>query len=316
MNSNLYSQISSNQDKARNKIKDFILQNLIFIVLIFNIALEIVSKLYRVGFKNPFSVEFFLELSVSITTSMICYICFIPFGKSDEKKNNPQYEKNTNLWSALSETVRNGFNKLFHFFCIEQLDAEREDKRRAIIGNNTLISFDDYLEKYRGKSKADIESLVESGELSKNEAKAINKANGNTFINYVKVRPINPIIILSGVKKMQINDAGRADKSYTANWLLSRPIVIFIINVLINAITTSFVGSWQNAIFDMLLAVLTVVLASVCGYSAGVTSVRKDNEKTKSRILFLSLFTEKHSIKVHNLVQNEAKIRQETSKSL
>lgn len=314
MDSNIFSTVTTGQEKAKNKVKEFILQNLIFIVLIFNIVLEIVSKLYRIGFKNPFSVEFFLELSVSITTSMICYICFIPFGKSDEKKNNPSFFSNIDLWGELSDAVRNGFNNLFRLFCIEQLEIEREDKRRALIGNNTLISYEDYMEKYRGKSKKQINDLVLSGELSSNEAKAINQANGNSRINYVKVKPINPVIILSGVKKTQINDAGRVDSSYTISWLFSRPFVIFITNALINAITTYFIGSWQNAIFDMLLSVLMVILASACGYSAGVTSIRKENDKVKSRILFLSLFTEKHSIKmpikVHNSAPKQAQISQ------
>lgn len=298
MDGNVYSSIRQGQDRAYNKLKDFVLQNLIFIVLIFNIVLEIVSKLYRIGFRNPFSIEFLLEMSVSITTSMICYICFIPFGKNDEKKNNPSFATNITLWGKMSDIVRNGCNKLFRAFCIEQLEVEREDKRRAIIGNNTLISFDDYEAEYKGKNKAYIKSLVQEGRLTKKEAKAINQANGNGIVNRIKVKPINPVIILSGVKKTQINDAGRVDNSYTVNWLFSRPFVIFITNALISSITTSFIGSWQNAIFDMLLSVLMVIVASVCGYSAGVTAIRRENDKVKSRILFLSLFVEKHGINV------------------
>lgn len=298
MDKNIYSQISSNQDRVKNKIRDFIYQNLIFVVLFFNISLEIVSKLYRVGFKNPFSIEFFLELSVSITTSMICYITFIPFGRHDERSKHPSFIENVTLWGKLSETVRNGHNNLFRLFCQEQVDAEREDKRRAIIGNNTLISYDEYISKYRGLSREEIKNLFKTGEICKKEAKAINKANGNTFINAIKVRPINPIIILSGVKRMQINDAGRSNYSYTLNWIFSRPIMIFVINALINSITTSFVGSWQNAVLDMLLSVLTVVLASVCGFSVGANSARYENDVTKSRILFLSLFAEQKNIVV------------------
>lgn len=297
MDSNVYSKLNDGRESITNKIKYFIVRNLIFIVLLFNIALEIVSKLYRVGFKNPFSVEFFLELAVSTTTTMICYICFIPLGKNEEKKQNPSFSQNLTLWGKLSDSVRNGFNDLFRLFCIEQLEIERQDKRRAIIGNNTLISFTDYEKKYKGESKAEILKLVKSGELTKKEARAINKANGNYFINHIKVKPINPVIILSGVKSRQINDAGRTDSAYTANWLISRPFVIFATNAVLNAITTSFIGGWQNAIFDMFLSVLMIVMASVCGYSAGVTSIRKDNDKVKSRILFLSLFAEKNGLK-------------------
>lgn len=300
MDNNIYSRVTEGQDKVITKFKDFIVRNLMFIVLLFNIALEIVSKLYRVGFKNPFSAEFFLELAVSTTTTMICYICFIPLGKSEEKKNNPSFSQNLTLWGKLSDTVRNGFNDLFRAFCIEQIEIERDDKRRAIIGNNTLISFDTYEKEYKGKSKKEIAKLLADGKLTERETNAINKANGNTIINYTKVKPINPVIILSGVRKMQINDAGRSDNKYTANWLISRPFVIFATNSVLNAITTSFIGGWQNAIFDMFLSVLMIVVASVFGYSAGVTSIRKDNDKVKSRILFLSLFIEKNKIPVKN----------------
>ncbi len=300
MESNAYSKINEGTTSVVNKFKDFFMRNLLIIVLLFNIALEIVSKLYRIGFSNPFSVEFFLELAITTTTSMICYICFIPFGKADEKKNNPSFSQNLTLWGKLSDIVRNGYNELFRAFCVEQLEVEREDKRRAIIGNNTLISFSIYEEKYKGLSKAEISALVKSGEITKKEAKAINQANGNSFVNLVKVRPINPVIILSGVKKMQINDAGRTDSAYTINWLISRPFIIFATNAILSAITTSFIGGWQNAILDMFLSVLMILLASICGYSVGVNSIRRDNDIVKSRILFISLFTEKNRISVKN----------------
>ena len=300
MESNAYSRINEGTTSVVNKFKDFFMRNLLIIVLLFNIALEIVSKLYRIGFSNPFSVEFFLELAITTTTSMICYICFIPFGKADEKKNNPSFSQNLTLWGKLSDIVRNGYNELFRTFCVEQLEVEREDKRRAIIGNNTLISFSIYEEKYKGLSKAEISALVKSGEITKKEAKAINQANGNGFVNLVKVRPINPVIILSGVKKMQINDAGRTDSAYTINWLISRPFIIFATNAILSAITTSFIGGWQNAILDMFLSVLMILLASICGYGVGVNSIRRDNDIVKSRILFISLFTEKNRISVKN----------------
>jgi hypothetical protein len=295
-------QLGENQRRVTGKIKDFIVQNLIFLVLIFNIALEIASKLYRVGFQNPFTIEFFLELSISITTSMICYISFIPFGKSEEKKQNSSYYKNIDFWGVLSDMVRTGHNNLFREFCLSQVDVEREEKRRAIIGNATIIPFETYVSEYMGKSRKYIINLCKSGMLTRKESRAINKANGNNLFSFlynpIKVKPINPVIILSGVRRTQINDAGRSDRSYTANWLISRPFIIFATNAIFNAITTSFIGNWQNAVFDMFLSVLLVIMASICGYSAGVTSIRKENDKVKNRILFLSLFSEKNGLKI------------------
>ena len=311
MDNQLYATINTSQERVKSRIKDFIMQNLIFIVLFFNIVLNIVSKLYNIGFQNPFSVEFFLNLSVSIATSMLTYALFIPFGKNNEKLANPSYKANVSFWGELSDLVRSGYNSLFGAFCKAQLDVEREDKKRAIICNNTLISYEEYLENYKGKTKLYIKTLVNQGKLTRKEARAINRANGNAFFNHTKVRPINPVLILSGVRKSQLNDCGRADGSYAMNRLFSRPFVIFATNVLINTITTSFAGGAANAIFDMFLSVLLIVMASVCGYSTGVTSVRRDNDNIKNRILFLSLFCEKNDLK---LPKNGSKINTESTK--
>ncbi len=298
---NLYQRVNEGQNTAINTIKNAVQKYLIFIVLGFNVILNVLSKFYALGLKNPFSAEFFLELAINLTTTMICYICFIPFGSNDEKKRTTIYKQNISLWSTLTETVRVGFLDLFRKFCEEQVNSERDEVKRLILGNNTITQFDDYKAKYEGKSKEEIELLRKNGEITKQEEKAINRANGYGWFNPTKIKPINPVIILSGVHKQKINDAGRTDNAYVARWLTIRPLIIFVTTAVINAITTSFIGTGANAILSMLLSVLTIVVSSVCGYSAGVTSVKKNDEKVKSRILFLSLFFEKNGIEVKSL---------------
>lgn len=296
MDIDIYSKVSTQKNEFLQKIKYNIQNYLIFIVLIFNIALEIVAQLYKIGFVNPFTVEFFLELAVSLTTTMVTYICFFPLGVQQEHLN-PLYKTNLTLWGSLTDKVRNAYNDDFRSFCFAQVEEERDEKRRLIIGNNTMISFDEYLEKYKLIDKKTLKALYKNNQLSKIEYKSIKKANGFTFINRVKVKPINPVIILSGVNKMTINDAGRTNNGYAARWIISRPFIIFVTNAIINAISTTFIGAGQNAILDMFLSVLSIILASVLGYSAGVTSAKKDNDKVKSRIMFLSLFCEKNGVK-------------------
>ena len=298
MDKDLYGKIDTQKNVFIEKIKNNIQTYLIFLVLLFNIALEIVSQLYTIGFVNPFTIEFFLDLAVSLTTTMICYMCFIPFGVAQERKA-PQYSQNLTLWGRLTDTIRGNYNEAFRLFCHSQVEEERNDKRRMIIGNNTMISYEEYEEKYKGLDRARLKAVYKSGEISKIEYKAIRKANGFTLFKYTKVRPINPIIILSGVNKMNINDAGRTNNAYATKWLVSRPFIIFITSAIINAISTTFIGAGKNAIFDMFLSVLLIIMASICGYSAGVTSAKKDNEKVKSRIMFLSLFCEKNGVKTH-----------------
>ena len=302
--SNLYAEVSTSKNNIVEKSKRLVQKYLIYIVLLFNIALQVVSKLYQIGLTNPFTIEFCLELIISTITTMICYFCFIPFGKADEKKRNPSIDKNIETWTGLTEKVRKGFNDAFRIFCFEQVEYERKEARELILGNNTLISYDAYVQKYLGKDKAQIKKLVEKGEISKREAKAINRANGYGLFNPTKIKPINPIIILSGVKKQTMNDAGRADSSYIAKWLAKRPLMIFASTTAINAISTTFIGS-ENCILEMLLAVLTIIIASICGYSAGQEDVKEQNDRVMSRILFLSLFEEKKMQIVKSIEQQK-----------
>ena len=302
--SNLFAEVNESKNNIVEKSKRLVQKYLIYIVLLFNIALQVVSKLYQIGLTNPFTVEFCLELIISTITSMICYFSLIPFGKVDEKKRNPSIDENIKTWTGLTEKVRKGFNDAFRIFCFEQVEYERKEARELILGNNTLISYDAYVQKYLGKDKAEIKKLVEKGEISKREAKAINRANGYGLFNPTKIKPINPIIILSGVKKQTMNDAGRTSSSYITKWLAKRPLMIFASTTAINAISTTFIGS-ENCILEMLLAVLTIIIASICGYSAGQEDVKEQNDRVMSRILFLSLFEEKKAQIVKNIEQQK-----------
>lgn len=295
MNSGIYGQVSDGKNNAFNKIKNGIQKYLIYIVLLFNIALEIVAKLYEIGLKNPFTVEFCLELVISCITTMICYCCFIPFGKADEKQRNPSYAINITMWGKLTEQVRDGFLEMFREFCFERVDDERKEARMLILGNETLITYEEFENSYLGKSKEEIKQMRKDGVITKREAKAINRANGYGWFNPTKIKPINPIIVLSGVRKGTLNDAGRKDSIYSIKWLATRPLIMFCTSTVINAISTQFIGS-EHAIFEMFLSVLMIVIASIFGYSAGQSEVGQNNDRVKSRILFLSLFCEQKNI--------------------
>jgi hypothetical protein len=63
-------------------------------------------------------------------------------------------------------------------------------------------------------------------------------------------------------------------------------------------LTSTFLGGGANVVFDICIGILKIVTSAVLGYGVGVNSVRQDNEKVKSRILFLSLFAEKNNLKI------------------
>jgi hypothetical protein len=293
---NLFQEVTSTADNVISKGKKLIRKYLIYVVLLFNIAIQVISKLYQIGLSNPFTVEFILELILSTIVTMICYVSFIPFGKADELSRNPSITENLALWGKLSETVRNGFNDLFRTFCFEQVAHERKEAREIILANNSLLTYNKYEECYMGKSKKEINVLVKCGELTRKEARAINRANGHGLFNPTKVKPINPIIILSGVKKQTLNDAGRRDSSYISRFLAKKPLLIFATTIALNAMTATFIGN-ENVILEMLISVVSIIVASICGYSVGQEDVREQNDKVKSRIFFISLFCEKNGIK-------------------
>ena len=309
----LYEKVTATTDNIIEKSKLAIQKYLIYIILVFNIALQVVCKLFQIGISNPFTLEFCLELIISTIITMCSYALFIPFGKADEKKKNPSVAENITAWGKLTEKVRNGYNELFRLFCMEQVETERKEAREFILGNNSLISYSKYESNYMGKTKKEIRDLVIKGELTSKEARAINRANGHGLFNPTKVKPINPIIILSGVKKQTLNDAGRTDSTYIARYLAKKPIYIFLITVVLNAVSTTFIGS-ENAILEMLISVLSIIVASICGYSVGQEDVREQNDKVKSRIFFISLFEEK-KIELERKYKNEAtKVEESTQK--
>lgn len=296
MNNNLYANINEEQNRAITRVKQSIQRYLIIVVLVFNILLEIISSLYTFGFRNPFTPEFFLELAVNTATTMICYACFIMVGQAEERKRTTMYSDNIKAWSKLSERVRDGYLSAFRDFCEEQVTEERNEAKRLILGNNTVISFEEYVEKYSLLNRKQLKGLYKEQRISKEEYKALNRANGFGTFNPTKIKPINPVIILSGVAKATINDAGRKESSFVARWLSTRPLLIFFSTALINAITTTFMGAGKNAILDIFLSVLMIVISSVVGYGAGQSAVKDKDDRVKSRIIFLSLFCQKNGV--------------------
>lgn len=304
MDNNIFSFANAKKSAAVEKIKFNIQKYLIFFVLFFNIGLSIVSRLYRLGLQNPFTIEFFLELSISLLTTMICYICFVPFGRNDELKRNAEFPNIKNTWMNLSNTVRSGYLRLFTAFCDTQVKEEREEVKRLIIENNTIMPYTEYKEKYEGLGKKKLKKFLKQETINEKEYKAILRANGYGPFNQTKIKPINPVIILSGAKKMSINDAGRTDSSYVVRWLTTRPLVMFVSTAILNSVVTTFNGGGKNVILDMLIAVFQIIIAAVCGYSAGVSDFKYSLDRINSRVVFLSLFVEENNIIIQKSPSN------------
>ena len=289
---NFFQLTSDASTKTVEKIRNGIQKYLIFIVLLFNISLEVLGRLYKFGFNNTFTAEFFVNFIISTATSMLCYICFIPFGRSDELKRSTTYRENLDRWHKLTDTIRAGYLNLFRTFCLEQIETEKEENKKVLLCNGTIIDYKTYTEQYEGKSKEELKKLAEQGEISKDELKVLIKCNK------VKVKPINPLIVLQGARKTTVNDAGRDDSSYALSKTLQRPLLMFTTSFIINTFSTTFIGGAENVLLDIMLSVFSIVIASVCGYTTGVNDFKYKEDRIKSRVVFMSLFCETNKISV------------------
>ena len=275
----------------KEKIGTALRENFAIIILILNIIFRVALEFFDAHVENPFNVDFFIKLGTDIATTMFCYCCFIPYGHKMEKASMPGYRENCQRWSAMSGNVRNLMSALFEKFCRDSADDEREERRRAIILNHTMISWEDFEKNWRGKSKKDVREKVKSGDISAKDAFFINRANG-----IIKVKPINPVLILCGVKISSLNDAGRDGLNPSTISALSRPVSMFILSACIEMLHGAWRGiSTGEEIYNMIFSVLMIIIASVMGYSAGVNSARKEHDKIKGRIFFIERFLEKHS---------------------
>ena len=268
--------------RTRSAVKEFFP----YIILVLNIAFTVASRLFTTWLENPFTADFFITLASNVFTTMFCYACFVSYGERMGKLTLPGYSDNCKRWSELSCKIRAEKSEQFIKYCIEMTESEREERRRAIVQNHTMIKLDAYYELYRAKNFRTLWSERKVHGLSLKEMFFIARANGN-----IRIKPIKPLLILCGVKASHMNDAGRNKVPASVVSILSRPVLIFILSALITMFKGSFVGvSNSSAVYDMILSGISIVASSMAGYSAGASSARKELKTIISRIFFLEHF--------------------------
>lgn len=285
---NIFDLVGDKKASVSTRVKKTVSDHLVYIMLIFVISVQVVSELYTVSLQNIFSVGYFLDMSVNIATTMLIYVVFIPVGNKKELDTSLSYKYNSGKWSELSERVRNGRNGEFSEFCKKREEGELEDRRRSIILSNTMLTFATYCSEYKGLRSKALKKKRKNGEITPREYRAIKKANSR-----MRIRPINPLLILCGVEGSCVNDAGRANDKNIVQWFVRRPIVILVTNVLINSIVPSYRGIQDlDAIYAMLLSCLGTVMSAFVGYSVGISKAKARADAIRNRILFIESFEE------------------------
>jgi hypothetical protein len=283
---NNYNKVATEQNRVTKAVTAFVKDSLPFLILLLNIVAAVVSRLFIADLQNPFTAGFFIELFTNMLTTMVCYTCFVRYGEKNEKLSSKSYESNIKRWQTISHEVRSTQSEKFVAYCKRQVELEREDIRHYYIINHTMISVEEYETKYKRLSNRELDKLVADGKLHRSESKYIKKANATRYL-----KPINPMLILCGVNRMNINDVGRDGMSAATVSILTRPIFMFVLT----AVLTMFSGYWKglddaSAVFDIIYSALMVVIASYTGYSAGADAGRKEADKIKGRIFFLERY--------------------------
>lgn len=248
----------------------------------------LVFPLISTGFVDPFSVDFWFNAVYSLAIATLSYYMYAPFGTRSERLESTTYEKVIKRWTALSGQVRDdGLIEAFYEFCGVRREEERAE-RKALFIEAAGLPVRIYEELYAGLTPKQLKQKQREGELTRQQVKYLIAANGK-----IKVLPINPSMILSGLKVKNINDVGRKKRHKLFGLL--RPLTLIVTMVIRSAIEIggneyiSFVDYIAQAVTDL----FTIVMWSFAGFRYGISMVRDEEQTVNGRSEFLSMFLER-----------------------
>lgn len=281
--------IANMKDLTVNKAKEILTEFYPFIVAIASIVFTVVSQLFEYGLENPFSFAFWVSLGRNILTTTAAYLVFVNHGNSMYKITNTAYRQNLKTWGELSCTIRTTTPSEFIEYCKQYIRNAVEDNRRAILERYSLVSWNDFNENYRKKTKAEILDFVKSGKISARDGKAILKAQ-----KPIKPAKIEPVAILCGSDTVKVEAISTQRVSYSMRSVLFRPLVMVGINVGLALLSSSKLSMNTAAVwFDIVTSSFMIMLACIMGDLSGDGAARKDHAAVKSKIFFINGFMQK-----------------------
>ena len=287
-------------DEASNafteKVKKVVVDFFPYLLMLINILFMVLNALFTVSLKNPFTPDNISKTLMNCATSTLAYACFVGYGDRTTKKNMANYQHNLKVWGETSDRIRRGsFFEAFLVYCKTAVEEERAEKRIAIVVNNTRITLKDYTEIYSKMSNSELRQQVKDGVISAHDAKYLRKANGN-----IRVKPINPLLLLCGSKAENLNDAGRAQDASAIKSIVGRPLTVIISSIIVESVFCVF-GGWSMAtLYNMCAYAFLIFVSCFLGYEKGASNARKTNEAVLNRIVFLERFEKKHALSEKN----------------
>jgi hypothetical protein len=283
-NNDIFEKFDTESRGVIDRIKRFGIEYFPYIMLVLNLVFEVLSRLYKIGFAEPFTPDFWASLFINTASSTMAYACFV-FYAERKKKENSVYIANAQSWGEISQKVRLNYFDEFLEYCKAQYERECRERRVALIVNHTQITLERWENHYKALTPREIAKKVREGEITAHDAKYIKRANAPLHI-----KPIKPLLILAGMKVNDLNDAGRSSTS-TILSIVTRPIPVIVMSICFSMFAGTFVGvSDSSAVFDMIYTAIMIVGSSLIGYTKGVNNAEKKAEEIKARIIFLERF--------------------------
>lgn len=257
-------------------------------VLVVIAAITLVLPFVTFGLVNPLSMDFWVNAIYNLIIASLCYYIFIPFGARSERLESATYSHSVFRWTELSERVRTeGLIEGFYRFCSTRRQEEREERRMLFI-EAAGVPLSLYKSSYAGLSPRKLKRKKRGGELTKRQIKYLIAANGE-----IKVRVINPSMVLSGLRISNINDVGRATRKKIFGFI--RPLTLVLTMIIRGAIKIG--GNADVDLLDYLaqtaVSLFIIVVWSFTGFRYGVSTVRDEEQLVRGRSEFLSMFLER-----------------------
>lgn len=250
--------------------------------------LTMVLPLISTSLVNPLSTEFLLTAAYSLVLATVSYYMFAPMGTRSERLESTTYRSVVDRWAELSRKVREeGHLEAFYRYCTTRRTEER-DERKALFIEAAGIPRSIYEEKYANLTTKQLRRKRREGELTRTQFKYLKAANGE-----IKVLPINPSMILSGLKVLNINDVGREKRFRWAEVL--KPLTL-IVTMAIRAMI--HIGGNEDITFvdyitQIAADLFIILLWSFNGFRYGVSFARSEELTMKGRSVFIEMFLER-----------------------
>jgi len=238
---------------------------------------------------NPFSEDFIVNTMTTVLPSFFTFVIFSVIYKWKDMAENKLYASWIGEWSKKSNEVRDKKKEgAFVEYCKRKVEEEKEEIFHARL-ETALISPEDYRAKYAMMTRRQLKKEMKAGRLEKKQYKIL-----ASLTKPIKVKPVQSSLILRGVERGNVNDAGRATGGAMRYKYLSKIAwsiaSVIVVSSLIPTISEDF--AFLPFIFSAVIRVFSVTMSAFTGAFNGIDAVTDMTNKIKLRTMYIEVFLE------------------------